>query len=250
MFKFLKDTHKLAWCGMLSALSFVLSLIEIPTPFQSYLSIDFSEVPILLGAYSLGGGGLIIISILRSLLRFMVKGTLIFGEIAAICASIVCGFVFIYMNKAKKSRKTREFIVLPIIILSIIISTILLLKSPNYLLIGLFVTLLPVVGIIVIILIPKIDNQTKNFAIESIVSIMIVTIFMTIVNFLFITPSNFLAEFASYKTILKMGISMEDYLNIYILPLIPFNILKYTIVFVVSYLIRRVFKLIKIKESN
>lgn len=241
MFKFLKDTHKLSWCAILSALAFILSLVEIPTPFQAYLSIDFSEIPILIGAYSLGSGGLIIIVILRSVLRFALKGTLIMGEVAAVLASIICGLSFIYLRHFKKGPKSLLAVYLPVYGLSIALMITVFILRPSWWLYAFFLILGILIFILIINLIPKFgQSEIKDFLVESVIVIYIVTVLMTILNFIFITPSNFLGKLATYQTVLDMGVSLNDYLITYILPLLPFNILKYTIIFIVFYLIRRI----------
>jgi len=249
MFKFLKDTRKLVLCGILSALAFALALIEIPTPFQSYLSIDFSEIPILIGAYSLGPGGLILIAIIRSLLRFFIKGTLIFGEVAAICASIICGLMFILINKAN-DKKLSWLLYIVFYALDIAIMVVVILYQPSWWIFAVVILALPILLTILVYLIPKWrESENKKLLLSSITSIFVVTIFMTLLNFFFLTPSNFLGKVATYQAVLDMGFSMNDYIYGYILPLLPFNILKYSLVFIVFYLLRSLLNFVKKKES-
>ncbi len=98
----------MAQIGMLAAISVVLMLFEIPLPFApSFYEIDFSEVPILIGCFTMGPVAGIIIEFLKILLNFAINGTVTagVGEIANFligCALVVPAAV---IYKIKHTRK-------------------------------------------------------------------------------------------------------------------------------------------------
>ena len=71
--------------GMLSAIATVLMLFEIPLPFApSFYEIDFSEVPVLIGCFTMGPLAGVAIEMVKILLNFLINGTVTagVGEIA------------------------------------------------------------------------------------------------------------------------------------------------------------------------
>lgn len=95
--------------AMLSAIAFVLMYFEIPLWFAPYFyELDFSEVPVLIGAFALGPIAGIIIELVKILLNIVLKGTDTagIGEIAnfLIGCSLVVPAVLIYQKK--KSKKS------------------------------------------------------------------------------------------------------------------------------------------------
>ena len=62
--------------AMLAAISIILMLFEIPLPFApSFYEIDFSEVPVLIGAFAMGPAAGAAIELVKILLNFVVTGT-------------------------------------------------------------------------------------------------------------------------------------------------------------------------------
>lgn len=97
----------MAQIGMLSAIAVVLMLFEIPLPFApAFYEIDFSEVPVLIGAFTMGPLAGAAIEFLKILLNFVVNGTDTagVGEIAnfLIGCALVMPAALIY-----KVRRTR-----------------------------------------------------------------------------------------------------------------------------------------------
>ena len=95
--------------GMLSAISVILMLFEFPLPFiaPSFYELDFSEVPILVGAFALGPVAGVMAELIKILLNLVINGTdtAFVGEFANFifgCAFVVPA-ALIY--KAKKSRR-------------------------------------------------------------------------------------------------------------------------------------------------
>ncbi len=94
--------------GMLAAISVVLMLFEIPLPFApSFYEIDFSEVPVLVGAFAMGPVAGMVIELVKILLNFVITGTDTagVGELAnfIIGCSLCVPAAMIY--KKKKTRK-------------------------------------------------------------------------------------------------------------------------------------------------
>jgi riboflavin transporter FmnP len=94
---------------MLSAVAVVLMLFEIPLWFAPFFyELDFSEVPVLIGAFALGPVAGIIIELVKVLLNLVINGTdtVGIGELAnfMIGCSMVVPAALIYQKK--KSRKS------------------------------------------------------------------------------------------------------------------------------------------------
>lgn len=80
----MKDYRKLTTMGVLTALSVILSLLElpiIPPPFH-FLKLDFADVPILLSLLLIGPGPALVISVLRGAIRIFVSNSMLVGELA------------------------------------------------------------------------------------------------------------------------------------------------------------------------
>lgn len=100
--------RKMVQIGMLSAIAVVLMLFEIPLPFApAFYEIDFSEVPVMIGAFAMGPMAAVAIEFIKILLNLAINGTMTagVGEIAnfLIGISLVLPAAIIY-----KKRKTRK----------------------------------------------------------------------------------------------------------------------------------------------
>lgn len=98
----------IAQIGMLAAIAVVLMLFEIPLPFApSFYEIDFSEVPVMVGCFTMGPLAGAAIELIKILLNFVINGTQTagVGEIANFligCAFCVpAGWIY-------KKRRTRK----------------------------------------------------------------------------------------------------------------------------------------------
>lgn len=94
--------------GMLSAIAVILMLFEFPLWFApNFYKIDLSEVPVLIGAFSMGPIAGILIELVKILLNFIINGTITAGVGEAANFIIGCTLVvpagIIY--RSKKSRK-------------------------------------------------------------------------------------------------------------------------------------------------
>ena len=94
--------------GMLGAIAVVLMLFEIPLPFApSFYEIDFSEVPVLIGCFSMGPWAGMLIELIKILLNLLINGTMTagVGELANFvigCSFCVPAGIIYRKNKTKK----------------------------------------------------------------------------------------------------------------------------------------------------
>ena len=106
----LLTTKNLVLMGMFGALAAVLMLFEFPLVFiaPSFYGLDFSEVPVLVGAFSMGPAAGVIIEFVKILMKLVMKPTTtgFVGEMAnfAIGCSLVVPAAMIYHTK--KSKKS------------------------------------------------------------------------------------------------------------------------------------------------
>jgi riboflavin transporter FmnP len=95
--------------SLLSAISFVLMFFEVPLWFTpSFYEIDFSELPVLIGAFTLGPIAGVMIELIKILLNLLIRGTdsAFVGEIANFilgCSLVVPSAIIYQMRKTKKS---------------------------------------------------------------------------------------------------------------------------------------------------
>ncbi len=103
--------EKLQWItkvAILSAMASVLMLLEFPLPFiaPSFYELDFSEVPVLIGAFSLGPIAGVVIEAIKILLNFIMNGS-ITGGVGEL-SNFVLGVVFVLpaalIYKHKKTK--------------------------------------------------------------------------------------------------------------------------------------------------
>ncbi|MDF2544740.1 MAG: putative rane protein [Herbinix sp.] len=95
--------------GMLSAISMVLMMFKIPLGFApNFYTIDLSEVPVLIGAFTLGPLAGVIIELIKNLLNLAINGTMTagIGEIANFligCALVIPSALIYKRRQTKKS---------------------------------------------------------------------------------------------------------------------------------------------------
>lgn len=102
-------TRKVAVIGMFSAISAVLMLFEFPLPFApSFYELDFSELPILIGAFAYGPAAGVMMEFIKILLKLFIKGTstAFVGDLANFvvgCSLVLPASVIYAFRKNKKS---------------------------------------------------------------------------------------------------------------------------------------------------
>ena len=101
-------TKMITQIGMLGAIAVVLMLFEIPLPFApSFYEIDFSEVPVLIGCFSMGPMAGALIELVKIILNLLINGSVTagVGEVANFiigCSFCVPAGIIYRRNKTKK----------------------------------------------------------------------------------------------------------------------------------------------------
>ena len=93
--------------AMLSAVAFVLMFLEFNVPFMpSFIKMDLSELPALIGAFAMGPSSGVIICLIKNLLHLLMSTTGGVGELS----NFILGALFVIpaglMYKKKKGRKS------------------------------------------------------------------------------------------------------------------------------------------------
>ena len=112
-------TQRIVFAGLFSAISFVLFLLEFPViPGLSYLKLDFSDVPALIGAIFFGPVFGITVELIKNLIEMLVKGLgtqMGFGNIMNFlvgCAYIVpFSIVFNKISKKDKAKNWKSIVI-------------------------------------------------------------------------------------------------------------------------------------------
>ena len=103
------STRKIAVIGMFSAVAALLMYFEFPMPFAPpFYELDFSEIPILIGAFAFGPAAGVMMEFIKILLELILKGTTtaFVGELANFCVgcSLILPAATIYsFRKTKKN---------------------------------------------------------------------------------------------------------------------------------------------------
>lgn len=101
------NTRTMVSCAMLAACSVILIELEIPLPFIAppFYKFDLSELPALIGAFSMGPVAGIIIELIKVLVKLITTNTMGVGELS----NFVLGCIFIVpasiIYKQKKTKK-------------------------------------------------------------------------------------------------------------------------------------------------
>ena len=112
----------LAVCAMLSAMSFVLMLLEFPVtpPAMGHLKMDFSDIPALFAGVLFGPVSAAVVELVKNLLELMVKGVgtqMGFGNLMNFivgCAYVV-PFTIIIRKKKDKMKETKTLLVASVV---------------------------------------------------------------------------------------------------------------------------------------
>ena len=106
------STRKVAMTGMFSAVAMLLHLFDFSLPFAPpFYKLDFSELPILVGAFAFGPAAGVMMEFIKILLKLFIKGTstAFVGDLA----NFVIGCSFILPASAiyafRKNKKTAIF---------------------------------------------------------------------------------------------------------------------------------------------
>lgn len=101
------DIRKLTGTGMLSAIAFVLMYLDFSVPFMpSFIKMDLSELPALIGAFAYGPVSGVLICLIKNVIHLAVTSTGGVGELSNFLLGasfvLVAGLVYKY----KKNRKS------------------------------------------------------------------------------------------------------------------------------------------------
>ena len=96
----------IAGCGMLVAVAVVLQYIEISIPIMpSFIKLDFSDLPELIGAFAYGPLFGVIISLLKNLIHMLFSQSGFVGELSNFILGAVFSFTAGIIYKCRKERK-------------------------------------------------------------------------------------------------------------------------------------------------
>ena len=100
-------THKLAVAAMLTAVAFILQFIEFSIPLMpAFVKLDISDLPALLGTFSLGPVYGVAIQLVKNLIHLPFGHSAGVGELSNFLLGAVFAFVAGIIYKRHKSRKS------------------------------------------------------------------------------------------------------------------------------------------------
>ncbi|MBR4758926.1 MAG: ECF transporter S component [Lachnospiraceae bacterium] len=102
----MSKTRNLAMVGMLSAVSFILMFLEFPIPLMpSFIKLDVSELPALIGAFAMGPIEGVAICLIKNLIHLLKTSSGGVGELANFLLGAVFVFTAGMIYKKMKNRK-------------------------------------------------------------------------------------------------------------------------------------------------
>ena len=103
-----QKTHHLAVAAMLTAVAFVLQFVEFPIPalIPVFVKLDISDLPALLGTFSLGPVYGVAIQLAKNLLHLPFGSSACVGELCNFILGAVFAFTAGMVYRKKKSRKS------------------------------------------------------------------------------------------------------------------------------------------------
>ena len=182
-----KNIKKLSVVALLSAISAILMFIDFSVPIApSFMKMDISELPVIIGGFVLSPIECIIIAVLKVLIKTLIKNssTMFIGELANIIASISYALPASIIYSLHKTKKTA--------------------------LVGL------TVGTILSSAMSTITNATFVFP-------------------LYLKLSN-MTEEAIIKMCSAINPMIDSMFKVMMLSVLPFNLLKYIIVSIITYI--------------
>jgi riboflavin transporter FmnP len=107
MSKTQKKTRTIAGCGMLTAAAVILQYIEVSIPIMpSFIKLDFSDLPELIGAFAYGPVAGIVIALLKNIIHMAVSQSGYIGELSNFLLGAVFAGVAGLIYKRNKTKKT------------------------------------------------------------------------------------------------------------------------------------------------
>ncbi len=135
-------TKKMIQIAILASLGIILGLLEIPYPFAPWLTIDLSDIVVLISVSTLGIIPMIFVCICKFLVSILLKGPIgpiAIGQIAALIGSLTIGLTYYYIKKLTNTKNYTASYLINICITTILFSIIMviinyLFVTPTYLL--------------------------------------------------------------------------------------------------------------------
>ena len=114
------DIRKLTITGMLAALSTVLMFLSFSVPFMpSYIKFDFSELPALIAAFSLGPVSGILVCLVKNLVNLLFTST---GGVGELCNFLIGALFVLPAGLIYNKSKTKKSAVLGAIVGAVIMA--------------------------------------------------------------------------------------------------------------------------------
>lgn len=104
-----RPTLRLVTIPMLAAVAFILQFLEFPVPLMpSFLKLDFSTLPALIGGLMYGPVAGIIVEVLKNTIHMLFKNTdgLLIGELANVVAGSSFILAAVYMQRGNQGKKS------------------------------------------------------------------------------------------------------------------------------------------------
>lgn len=101
--------RNLVLIAMFSALAAVLETIQVPVPFAPpFYKLDFAELPVLIGGFSMGPVSAVMIAVVKNLLKILINGTSTYyvGELGNIIGSCMFSVPAALIYSRHKTKKT------------------------------------------------------------------------------------------------------------------------------------------------
>lgn len=98
-------TKRLLTVSMLIAISFILMFLKFPLPFlPPYLTMDFSDIPVLVATFAFGPVSGILVALFKNVLNFLIVSHEPIGNTANFLASICLVIPTYYFYRMKKTK--------------------------------------------------------------------------------------------------------------------------------------------------
>lgn len=98
-------TKRLLTVSMLIAISFILMFLKFPLPFlPPYLTMDFSDIPVLVATFAFGPVSGILVALFKNVLNFLIVSHEPIGNTANFLASICLVIPTYYLYRIKKTK--------------------------------------------------------------------------------------------------------------------------------------------------
>lgn len=106
----MRRTEKLVKTSILSAIAFVVMMIEFPIPiFPEFLKIDLSDIPALIGGFSMGPIAGVAIELIKNVLHLFTTKSAGIGEFANFIVGAAFVFISATIYKKSKTKKNAMF---------------------------------------------------------------------------------------------------------------------------------------------